>query len=82
MKTTGWAESTWTDNRLQWNPKEYGGIDRLSVDYHDVSSDDFFVIFGSIMALLAFLFYFVPFLLPFLLLILLYALCIPSEGTL
>ena len=37
LKTTGWAESTWTDNRLHWNPEEYGGIDRLSVSYHDVS---------------------------------------------
>ena len=31
--------------------EEYGGIDRLSVDHHDVSPDQFFVIFGSIMTL-------------------------------
>ena len=36
LKTTGWAESTWTDNRLTWDPAEHGGIDRLNVHHHHV----------------------------------------------
>merc|ERR1712238_507971 len=36
LKTTGWAESTWTDNRLTWNPAEHGGIDRLNVHHHHI----------------------------------------------
>ena len=28
LKTTGWAESTWTDKRLAWDPAEHGGIDK------------------------------------------------------
>ena len=37
LKTTGWAESTWTDKRLAWDPAEHGGIDRLNVHHHHVS---------------------------------------------
>ena len=38
LKTTGWAESTWTDSRLAWKPEEHGGIDRLNVHHHHVSN--------------------------------------------
>jgi len=36
LKTTGWAESTWTDSRLAWKPEEHGGIDRLNVHHHHI----------------------------------------------
>ena len=40
LKTTGWAESTWTDNRLTWDPEKFGGIDRLNLNYHNVRNQD------------------------------------------
>ena len=40
LKTTGWAESTWTDKRLAWDPAEHGGIDRLNVHHHHVGHNE------------------------------------------
>ena len=36
LKTTGWAETTWVDNRLTWDPEDFGGIDRISVKHNEV----------------------------------------------
>ena len=32
LKTTGWGKCTWRDDRLKWNPEDFGDIDRLSVN--------------------------------------------------
>ena len=36
LKTTGWAHFMWKDERLTWDPKDFGGIDKLSVNSNQV----------------------------------------------
>lgn len=36
MTTNVWLEQWWHDNRLQWNPDEYGGVRRLYVKPEDI----------------------------------------------
>ena len=36
LKTTGWAHFMWKDERLTWDPTDFGGIDKLSVNSNQV----------------------------------------------
>ena len=39
LKTTGWAHFMWKDERLTWDPTDFGGIDKLSVNSNQVISN-------------------------------------------
>ncbi|ESO82689.1 hypothetical protein LOTGIDRAFT_108943, partial [Lottia gigantea] len=41
MKTSGWFYITWVDEKLRWNPKDYGGIEEINVLQKDIWLPDF-----------------------------------------
>ncbi|XP_050398827.2 neuronal acetylcholine receptor subunit non-alpha-2 [Patella vulgata] len=49
LTTSGWMAITWINEKLTWNPEEYGGITHINVEQKDMWIPDFFA-FNSIQA--------------------------------
>ncbi|CAH1782726.1 unnamed protein product, partial [Owenia fusiformis] len=43
LKTVGWVNMIWRDDRLQWNPEDYGGVREIHVPNHYVWIPDLYI---------------------------------------